>query len=331
MNAQIRNIFLSLTWLTLAACGNQDTGAEHSGKTQETHEEHGAEASEEHGSDEAHDDHEEGDGSLQLSDEQLRKAGIELAVAAPEVIREQIPLYGTIVPNAERVREVTARFPGVIQSVAKQIGDAVKQGDRLATVESNESLKAYPVVAPLAGVITERHAYAGEQAGDKPLFTVADLSTVWAEIALFPRDVNKVRAGQRVEIIGGDAALSAEGKVIYVAPLGTRANQTITARVLLDNKEGQWSPGLYVTAQVTASATKADVAVLNTAIQIVDGSTVVFVRADDEFEPRTVRLGKRDSRWTELLDGIQPGESYVAKNSFILKAELGKGSAEHEH
>lgn len=329
MNTHIRVLFVALNWLTLAGCGNEDTGAKQAGENQEAHDEHGGESSDAHRSTEAHDEHE--GGPIRLSDEQVTKAGMELATAGPEVIREQLALYGTILPNAERVREVSARFPGVIQSVAKRVGDAVKQGERLATVESNESLKAYPVVAPLSGVITERSAYEGEQAADKPLFTVADLSTVWAEIALFPRDANKVRVGQSVEVIGGDNSLSAQGEVIYVAPLGTRANQTITARVLLDNKEGQWSPGLYVTAQVTTSETKADVVVLNAAIQTVGESTVVFVRSGDEFEPRTVRLGKRDSRRTEILEGLKPGESYVTTNSFILKAELGKGSAEHDH
>lgn len=331
MNTYIRIVFLTLTWLTLTGCGNQDADTTQVSEARDDHDEHAAESADAHGSSETHDEHEEGDGAIRLSDEQVSKAGIEIATAGPEVIRDQVPLYGTIVPNAERIRQVTARFPGVIQSVSKNVGDAVRKGERMAIVESNESLKAYPVVAPLSGVVTERNAYEGEQATDKPLFTVADLSTVWAEIALFPRDVSKVRIGQEVEIISSDGAVNAQGKVVYVAPLGTRANQTITARVLLDNEQGQWAPGLYVTAQVTASEKKAPVAVRNTALQTLEDGPVVFVRSEDEFQARVVRTGLRDSRWIEVLEGLQPGEQYAAQNSFIVKAELGKGSAEHEH
>jgi membrane fusion protein, heavy metal efflux system len=148
---------------------------------------------------------------------------------------------------------------------------------------------------------------------------------------VFPRDVPKVRVGQMVEVVAGDGAQSAQSTVIYVAPLGTRANQTVTARVLLDNTAAQWSPGLYVTALVAMSEIEASVAVRNSAVQTLNGNPVVFVATEGEFEPRTVRVGKRDSHWTQILEGVQPGESYVAANSFILKAELGKGSAEHEH
>src|SRR5262245_34070953 len=138
------------------------------------------------------DEHDAKDVRVRLTDEQVKNAGIVLAQAGPASIRETLPLYGVIVPNAERVRDVTARFPGAIRTVSAAIGDAVRQGQTLATVESDESLQTYAIVAPLAGIITARNANAGEQTGDKVLFTVADLSTVWVEIALFPRDVGKV-------------------------------------------------------------------------------------------------------------------------------------------
>jgi membrane fusion protein, heavy metal efflux system len=104
-----------------------------------------------------------------LTAEQLKAAGIRLETAGPAQIREALPLYGVVAPNAEHVREVSARFPGVIRSVERKLGDAVRQGDVLANVESNESLQVYAVRSPIAGVISSRNANAGEQAGDKPL------------------------------------------------------------------------------------------------------------------------------------------------------------------
>lgn len=275
--------------------------------------------------------HEEGKSEhLKLTAEQIESANIGLAQAGPAEVRERLPLYGVITPNAERVREVGARFPGVIRSVTKRIGDRVRQGEALATIESNESLQTYSVVAPLSGVVTVRNANPGEQAGDRPLFTVADLSTVWVELSVFPRDLAKVRVGQTVRVKSADTGQSANGKVVYVAPFGTSSNQTLTARVLLENAQGNWPPGLYVTAEVTLTSATVPLAVSSSALQTWENRTVVFVKGEEGFEPRAVQLGRRDGDVAEVLAGLEPGETYATKNSFILKAELGKGEADED-
>ncbi len=319
-------ITATLLVLSLTACNDSEPSAANTPAAQ-AKDEH---AGEEH--QEGEESHEEGGGDhVKLTPEQIKSAGIALAQAGPANVREHLPLYGVIAPNAERVREVGARFPGVIRSVTKRVGDSVRQGETLATVESNESLQAYAVAAPLTGVITARNANPGEQAGDKALFTVADLSTVWVELSVFPRDVAKVRVGQSVRVKSADTGLSADGKVVYVAPFGSSSNQTLSARVLLDNAERKWPPGLYVTAEVTLTNTPVSLAVSSDALQTMEERTIVFVQGAEGFEPRAVQLGRTDGEVTEVLAGIQPGETYVTKNSFILKAELGKGSAEHGH
>jgi cobalt-zinc-cadmium efflux system membrane fusion protein len=268
---------------------------------------------------------------VELTAQQITDSGIEVLEAGPARIRETLPLYGAITPNAERVRQVTARYAGVIRSVSKNFGDPVQQGETLATIESNESLQTYNVTSPIPGVVTTREANPGEQTGDRVLFTVADLSTVWVEISLFPRDVGKVRVDQIVRIRGADATQTADGRIIWVAPFGSSANQTLTARVLLDNTNRRWAPGLYVTAEATLAETDVPLAVRNAALQTIEQRTVVFINDEHGFEPRPVRLGRSDGESTEVTSGLEAGDAYVAMNSFILKAELGKGEAEHEH
>jgi cobalt-zinc-cadmium efflux system membrane fusion protein len=297
--------------LVLAACGSKEA----------------SEPSAHHDDEDAH----EGPQHVELTADQIKAASIDVVTAGPAQIREALSLYGAIAPNAERVRDVGARYAGVIREVTRSVGDTVRQGEPLATVESNESLQTYSIVAPLAGVVTARSANPGEQTGDKPLFTVADLSSVWIELALFPRDLPKVRVGQQVRVSQADGAMSAIGKVVYVAPFGSAASQTLTARVLLDNPERRWAPGLYVNAEVTLAETQVPIALANEALQTLDGRTVIFVRTSEGFAPHAVRLGRADSEHSEVLDGIAAGESYASRNSFILKAELGKGEAEHEH
>ena len=238
MNKNVSLALLILLSAVLAGCGKSEVPEAAAATTEEGG--HADEGEEGHAA-----------GAIELTDAQIRSSGIALVQAGPVKIRQTLALYGTIAPNAERVREVTARYPGVLRSVTKRIGDTVREGETLATVESNESLRTYPVPAPLTGVVTQRKANPGEYTGEAILFTVADLSTVWVELSIFPRDVAKVRVGQTVRVRSPDSGLSADGKVVYVAPFGQTANQTLTARVLLDNAERRWAPGLYVTAEVT--------------------------------------------------------------------------------
>jgi cobalt-zinc-cadmium efflux system membrane fusion protein len=312
--------------LSLTACNNSEPSTARTPAAQ-TKDEHAGE-----GHEEGEESHEEGGGDhVKLTPEQIKSAGIGLAQAGPANVREHLPLYGVIAPNAERVLEVGARFPGVIRTVTRRVGDSVRRGETLATVESNESLQTYAVVAPLTGVVTARNANPGEQAGDKALFTVADLSTVWVELSVFPRDIAKVRVGQVAHVKSADTGLSAEGKVVYVAPFGSTTNQTLSARVLLDNADRKWPPGLYVTAEVTLTNTAVPLAISSGALQTMEERTVVFVQGEEGFEPRAVQLGRSDGEVTEVLAGLEPGDTYATRNSFILKAELGKGEAEHGH
>lgn len=268
--------------------------------------------------------------SVDLNNEQVDRAGISVEVAGPMRIRQTLLLYGTVAPNAERVRDVAARYPGVIRDVTKRVGDSVRQGETLAIVESNESLQQYAVSSPLAGILTARHANPGEQTGDKSLFTVADLSTVWVELSLFPRDVAAVKVGQTVQIRSADSGLTGTGRITYRAAFGSSSNQTLTARVLLENANRTWAPGLYVTADVVVAEDSVGLAVRNEALQTVRDNTVVFVRTLKGFETRPVRLGRKDHEYSEILQGLRVGENYATRNSFIVAAELGKGEAGQE-
>lgn len=263
-----------------------------------------------------------------ISAEAAKAAGIQTSQAGSAALRELLPLYGVIQPNADQMRQVSARFAGVVRSVHKAVGESVKSGDVLATVESNDSLQTYPVTAPIAGVITARFVNPGETVAEKPLFVVADLSTVWVELSLFPRDRPRVRTGQHVRVKSVDGGLSGSGKIVWVSPLGASANQSITARVLLDNGQRQWTPGLYVFGEVVLNQADVPLAVRATAVQTLDGQATVFVPTAQGFDARPVRLGRSDGEVTEVLDGLKAGEYYVSINSFVIKAEIGKTGIE---
>ena len=304
-NAIMASAFVAL--LTLSACGKSEAPAEAPTADGEV------QGSAQHAA---------------ISVEAAEAAGIETAQVAPAALREVLPLYGVIQPNADRMRQVSARFAGVVRSVRKTVGDSVESADVLATVESNDSLQTYSVTAPIAGVITARWVNPGETVGEKALFSVTDLSTVWVELTLFPRDLPQVRAGQQVSVKSVDGGSSGAGKIVWVSPLGASANQSITARVLLDNVQRKWTPGLYVNCEVVLSEAVVPLAVRATAVQTLDGQATVFVQTARGFEARPVRLGRSDGELTEVLDGIKAGEHYVSVNSFTVKADIEKFSVE---
>jgi cobalt-zinc-cadmium efflux system membrane fusion protein len=246
-------------------------------------------------------------------------------------LRETLPLYGSIQPNAERVRSVSARFPGVVRSLRKSVGDDVRAGEVLATIESNESLQTYELTAPIAGVVTARNVNPGETAAESPVFVITDLATVWADLSVFPRDAPKVRIGQTVRVKSTEGSVVSDGRVVHVSAVGSLGSQSVTARALLKNIPRQWTPGLYVTGEVVLGELPVTVAVKNAALQTLDGRTVVFVPTEDGFEPRPIETGKTDGDLTEVVKGLESGGSYVSEGSFVVKAELGKSEAEHDH
>jgi cobalt-zinc-cadmium efflux system membrane fusion protein len=281
-----------------------------------------------HGHDEKGHSHDEG---VKLSDAQIVAAGIEVLPAGPRDLRETLRLNGMIQPNQEALVKVTPRFPGVVRSMRKRLGDKAKRDEVLATVESNQSLTTYELKAPIDGTVIDRDGTLGEFASEqKPLFTIADLGTMWIDFAVYRRDFSRVRVGDAVAIDVQDGGPTIEARIDYVSPLGASDTQSSIARAVVAN-DGRLRPGLFVDGRVLLSARPVEVAVKASAIQTLEGKTVVFVREGDSFSAREVELGERDADWVEIKFGVLPGDVYAAKNSFVIKAEIGKAGAAHEH
>ena len=270
-------------------------------------------------------------GVVELEDAKVKIAGIAIGQAKPATLRDELQLNGVVTPNQEAVVQVTPRFPGIVRTLAKRLGDQVKKGDLLAVVESNQSLTTYELRAPIAGVVTERQASLGEYVSEqKPAFVVTDLSTLWVDLSVYRRDLAKVAVGESVRIDPEDGGDPVEAKISYLSPIGAADTQSAIARVVIEN-DGRFRPGLFATGSVATAEVKVALAVSVDAIQSIDGRDVVFVRDGDRFATRDVMLGRRDSAWVEILSGLKAGEPYASKNSFVVKAELAKGTATHGH
>jgi len=277
-----------------------------------------------------HDEH--GGDRIRISDVKLAAGGAIFAEAAPATLNDTLSFNGVLRANQEAVVQVTPRFPGIVRSIRKRIGDTIAKDELLASIESNQSLTVYDLKAPIGGTIIDRQISLGEYASEqKPSFVVADLSTIWVDLSIYRQDLKRVQVGDEVLIDPDDGGAEIGGSVSYLAPIGASDTQTALARVVLPNLDGRLRPGLFVTARLVLASRKVPVAVLKSAIQTLDSKTVVFVReGHDTLEARPVEVGVSDTRFVEIRAGISSGEKYVAENSFVVKAEMGKGEAEHD-
>ena len=196
---------------------------------------------------------------------------------------------------------------------------------------ANAPLTRYEVVAPFAGTVIERHIAVGEVLkDDTEAFVVADLSTVWVDLHISAKDLPLIRKGQHVRV-AVDTAMRADGTVSYISPVVSDETRTVLTRVVLPNPDGRWRPGLFVTAMLTASETPVAVLIPKTATQTIDGQPSVFVQTPEGFVPRPVTVGRANETHVEITAGLEAGERYATTETFLLKAELGKGAASHQH
>lgn len=268
---------------------------------------------------------------LLVADSALALSGAVLGRVEERLLILRLPVLGRIVLNEDRTAHLHARYPGVIVEVTKQLGERVSRGDVLARIESNESLEPYALVARKGGVVIGRHASLGESVtSDDELFTISDLSGVWVDFQVYRRDFARLRAGQRVRV-SAEGVRDADARLTYLSPAVEKHSQTLLARAELSNAGGEWTPGLFVQGEVAVEEFTAP-AVPRSAVQEIEGSPAVFVReAPGRYRAEAVTLGRRDGDWLELLEGPAAGAEVVTVNSYLLKAEMGKGEAGHDH
>lgn len=201
-----------------------------------------------------------------------------------------------------------------------------------ASSNGGGSLNAYEIRAPFDGMVMEKHISLGEAIKeDASIFTISDLSTVWAEVAVPAKDLNAVRIGGNAMVKATAFDAKAQGKITFVGSLLGEQTRTAKARVSLPNPDMSWRPGLFVNVEVLSNQAEVPVAVTTDAIQTVNDKPTIFVRVPGGFLPQQVTLGRTDGKVVEVVKGLKPGSKYAGAGSFIVKSEQGKASAEHTH
>ena len=270
------------------------------------------------------------EGRTRIAADVAEASGMSVEDAGPAIIREGVTVYGRVVSDPENVSHVSARFDGVIRAVRASIGEVVEKGQTLAVVEANDSLNNYTITAPISGTVIDRHANPGETTDGRSLFTIVDTSSVWAELAVFPSDRSRVKVGAPVTVRTAIGDISIDGEIALLSPVAG-ANQSVTARVRLDNTEGLLAAGMYLTGEIEVAQYDVPLAVKRSGLQAFRDFTVVYALIGDEYEVRMLDLGRQDATWVEVLGGLEVGTTYVTTNSYVVKADIEKSGASHDH
>ncbi len=201
----------------------------------------------------------------------------------------------------------------------------------------DKDLTLYELRAPAEGVIIEKHATQGEVLeNNNRSFTVADLSQVWVNLTVYQKDLPFMEQGQQVSIStrfgSTDKQPTSVSRISWLSPVFDEKTRSAIARVVIDNTDGQWRPGLFINAKVAIEKKQAEIVIPLSALQTVEGKTIVFVQHEDGgFEPQAVQTGRRDFQQVEIIHGLKQGQTYVSQNVFSLKAQLQKGEFGEGH
>lgn len=285
-----------------------------------------------------HDDHEgeaEGDdghdhegeseaGVLHLTPEAVKMAGIAVSHVKHGRIGHSLELPGEIGFDEDRLVHITPRFEGIAQKANYQVGDHVEAGEILAVIESNESMNAYNIKAPISGWIIARHIATGEFVSQEhSIYILADLSTVWVNLAVYPKDADHVKTGMNVDIAAVGSDLRTSGTITYVSPILDISTRSLTARIILRNNGQQWRPGTFVRARIATGDGLQGLLVARKAVQVLENESVVFVvRGENEFAPVPVRTGDYDAENVIIISGLEESIEYVSDGAFELKAKI---------
>ena len=359
--------------------------------------------------DEKHEGDEHGNEALiKLSPDEIQRAGIRTEALEEKEVRDELTVTATVQPNQDAIVRIAPRISGRIMQAPARLGDIVKAGQLLATLDSLEmgeahsaylqamsefrlaaaaferaerlhaeqvipskdyqraraehekaraqlasaenrlrllgapanslsgksAVSTFPLTAPRSGTVIEKQARLGELAKpDEPLFTVADLSTLWIEADIAEKDLVRVRKGAQanttVEAYPDEIF---PGKVTYVGEVMDKETRTIRARIEVPNAKGLLKPDMFATATISSGSPRKALMLPGSAVTLIQGIPVVFVEEGEGFEARPIEIAERLTNRVVVKSGLKSGELVVVEGVYALKArqlksQIGEGHA----
>jgi cobalt-zinc-cadmium efflux system membrane fusion protein len=270
------------------------------------------------------------EGRTQIAAPIAEQLGINTNIVQAKTLTKTLPVYGKLALPAGAKRQISARFDGEITKLTALLGMQVKKGQHIMTIQSNDSLQSYRVISPINGIVTKQNVGLGEQTAGRSLIEITDMTELVAELQVFPNDAAKISQGAAVSVnvngLNTPINTSIKDSLFSVA-----GNQAKTYRAFIPNPNNQLQVGQFVSADITLESFTVPMAIEKKALHAFRDFNVVFAKFGDQFEVRMLTLGRSSGEWVEVLSGIDAGSEYATDNSYILKADIEKSGASHDH
>ena len=255
------------------------------------------------------------------------------AVLTHQTLERERKLRAERVTSEKDLQQAEAEHRAACQQ-ARTFGFSEEDIDRMKH-ESNEPVYL-EVRAPFAGEIVERMAVRGAQVeAGKPMFALADCSTMWARLNIPESDLARVKVGQTVELrVESLPGRTFEGRLTWISAAVDEKSRMASARAEVANPEGILRANMFAQARILTRSEDGAILVPASSIQRIEGKEFVFVKLEDDlFDARAVRLGAKLDGKVEILEGLKPEEIVAVDHAFPLKSaflisRLGAGCAD---
>ena len=259
-------------------------------------------------------------GPVQLTAAQQKAIGLRLAPAGPRPLASSLNLNGEVQLLPNRQADVSLRISGQVKEVYANLGDTVHAGQRLVLVQSRlvgDPPPSVTINAPMSGVIDVRNVVIGQAVEPNTvLFHISDRSQVIVVAKVFEADLGKVKVGQeaRVRALSYPDQVFA-GKVTLIDPNLDPQSRTVKVWMQLANPGALLKPNMFARANVILKRNEAALTIPNGAIIEANGENFVFMRDGDKFKRVEITIGARDDDYSEVTDGLVPGDEVATQGS----------------
>ncbi|HAT3857679.1 TPA: efflux RND transporter periplasmic adaptor subunit [Legionella pneumophila] len=259
-------------------------------------------------------------GPVHLTPEQARMLDIKVVQATHRPMAQLLGLNGQIQLLPDAQADVSIRISGSVTAIDVNLGDSVKAGQRLATVQSRLVGNPPPSVAvnaPIAGIIDARNINLGQAVEPNTvLFHISNRDKLLVVAQVYEEDLGKVKVGQEVNVhVLSYPKQTFPGQVTLIEPNLDPLTRTVNVRITLDNKEGLLKPGMFVRANVILTHNKAALTVPNAALLQADNQQFVFVQNGGTYKRVDVKVGAVEDDYSEIIDGLVPGDLVVTQGN----------------
>jgi cobalt-zinc-cadmium efflux system membrane fusion protein len=225
--------------------------------------------------------------------------------------------------NAELSQVEAQSARGSVRVQESVVAGLVSRLRRFGVEQVNVTNPSTVIRAPFAGVVIKAQAAPGDVFdADRELFSIADLSHVWVQAEVYEQDLGRVKVGQPAVItVDTYPGEKFHGQVTYLGDILDPQTRTARVRCEVANPEIRLKLDMFAAIDLPTHFSRRTLVVPASAIQDVNGNSVVFVRkTPTAFETRPVKTGKTLEDETEIQSGLQEGEQVVSVGSFHLKS-----------